>query len=133
MLKWFTVSGETRKEAEAKRAALVKSVADGTYVEPSKLTLPEFMRGHFLPDLVAKGRLLKEWRRRWVRERIRIGADLDVVAELLGDEIQTVKKHYVGEREKAKRAAVERLSRYLDPRSTAGTHSPATEEAASAS
>ena len=43
------------------------------------------------------------------------GADIDTVAELLGDELQTVKKYYVGDRPEAKKAAVERLGRYFHP------------------
>lgn len=42
------------------------------------------------------------------------GADLDVVAELLGDDIQVVKDFYVGDRPEAKRMAVRQFSAYLN-------------------
>lgn len=42
------------------------------------------------------------------------GADVDVVAELLGDDLQTVKRHYLGDRPEAKRAAVRQLAAYLN-------------------
>jgi integrase len=41
--RWYTFKG-TRREAQTKQAELVASVAKGDYVEPSKVTVAEFMR-----------------------------------------------------------------------------------------
>lgn len=54
------------------------------------------------------------------------GADVDVVAKLLGDDLKVVQDFYVGERSEAKKAAVERLSLYLNGK----THQAASPQAA---
>ncbi|HHV54517.1 MAG TPA: site-specific integrase [Firmicutes bacterium] len=54
--KWFTITARTRKEAEAKMAEILDQLNKGTYVEPSKKTLAEFLREDFIPHLQAKGR-----------------------------------------------------------------------------
>ena len=56
VVRWFTIRATTRKEAEAKQAEILDQLAKGTYVEPSKKTLAEFLREDFLPHVVAKGR-----------------------------------------------------------------------------
>lgn len=54
------------------------------------------------------------------------GADVDVVAKLLGDDLKVVQDFYLGERPEAKKAAVERLSLYLNEK----THPTASAQAA---
>lgn len=56
VLRWFTIQAADAREAKRKQAEILDRLAKGTYVEPSKLTLAEFVREHFLPHLAAKKR-----------------------------------------------------------------------------
>lgn len=56
VVKWFTITAETKPEAEAKKAEVLSQLARGAYVEPAKLTLREFVETHFLPHLAAEER-----------------------------------------------------------------------------
>ena len=46
--KWHS-GYKTKKEAERAQVELLAKIADGAYVEPSKLTVAAFLREHWLP------------------------------------------------------------------------------------
>lgn len=103
VVKWFVIQADSRKEAEAKQAEILDKLAKGTYVEPSKLTLAEFLEQHFIPHLVAKGRSLAtvESYRRNIKEHIipHLGhLRLDQLAPLHIE--QWINCHHVAHRQK---------------------------------
>ena len=53
--KWHS-GYKTKKEAERAQVELLAKIADGAYVEPSKLTVAAFLREHWLPGLRAQVR-----------------------------------------------------------------------------
>lgn len=56
VVKWFTIQADSKAEAEAKKAEILAQLAAGTYIEPSKLRLADFLDQYFIPHLEAKER-----------------------------------------------------------------------------
>lgn len=62
--KWVTFPGvTTKREAEARLNAIIRSINDGTYIVDSGLTFAEFMNDHYLPH--AKTRASAKTFERW--------------------------------------------------------------------